>query len=175
VYRDAATGNEREILAPGNADFASIRFDVSPDGRQLAVMGMAKATGELILRLLPVAGGTSRELLRGDQKTGLGWVTWTPDGKFLLFTRYGSDETLRGLWYISTAGGQPRKVTVSGVDDDQIFNMAVHPDGKQLAFTTNASRRYQIWAMENFLPPLKDSVSPAAAAGASATKTTSAP
>ena len=123
---------------------------------------MAQNADGLILRLIPVEGGESRVLFTDNHKTGLGWVTWTPDGKFLVFTRYGSDDKLAGLWYVPAAGGQTRKLEVSG-KDRAILNMAVHPDGKQLAFTTFASRKSEIWALENFLPPLADSKPPAAA------------
>ena len=170
VRRDVQTKDEREILAPATSDFQFFRFAVSPDGRQVAVMGRLKNTEGLIVRLVPVDGGAARDLLVDNHQTGLGWVTWTPDGKFLLFNRYGADDQLAGLWYISAAGGQAHKLQLSGVQDRAIMNVAIHPDGKQLAFNTDENtRKSEIWVLENFLPPLADS-KPAAAANASAAK-----
>ena len=106
----------------------------------------------------------SRELLKVNTPgTFAGSVGWTPDGRFVLFTQLGGDETQSGLWYISANGGEPRKFALSGVEAKNVTRLAIHPDGKQLALSASGTDKSELWALENFLPPLADPKPPAAA------------
>jgi Tol biopolymer transport system component len=176
VSRDLQAQTEKEVLAPGNPAFAprfDFWFDPSPDGRQLALLGEPNADS-MALWLVPLDGGASRELLKvNTARTFAGGVSWTPDGRFILFIQLGGDETQRGLWCISANGGQPRKVALTGIDATKVTRLAVHPGGKQLALFAAATGKSEVWALENFLPPLKDS-SPPPGADASAAKSKSA-
>jgi Tol biopolymer transport system component len=170
VYRDVQTTSEREIVSPDESNFAYLNFDLSPDGRQLAIAGREQETRAAILQLFPINGGAPLELLRTKESAQIGPVTWTPDAHFVLFVLHGADDKEKGLSYISADGGQPRRLEISGVEAKTIQNVSIHPDGKQLALGTFGYRQNEIWAMENFLPPIGDGkTAGAAAAGAPAT------
>jgi Tol biopolymer transport system component len=166
VYRDPQSQTEKEVLTPGNPAFTprlDFWFNPSPDGRQIALLGEPNADS-MALWLVPLVGGASRELLKVTTPgTFAGGVGWTPDGRFILFIQLGGDETQRGLWYISANGGEPRKVALTGVEAKNVTRLAIHPDGKQLALDVRGTGISEVWALENFLPPLKDSAPPAAA------------
>jgi Tol biopolymer transport system component len=124
----------------------------------------------MVLWLIPLDGGSPRELLKINSRSVVGvggGLGWTPDGRFVLFMRLGRSE--RGLWYVSTSGGEARKLAVTGMDASKVYRFYVHPDGKQLALRAVSSSKSEVWALENFLPPLADA-KPAAATDASAAK-----
>jgi Tol biopolymer transport system component len=159
MFRDLRAQTDREILSSEDPAFnggLDFWFDLSPDGRQLALLGEPSGQS-MTLWLIPVDGGAARELLKVNiPGTFAGGVGWTPDGQFVLFTQLGGDETQRGLWYISANGGTPRKVTLTGIDARKVTRLAVHPDGKQLALFASGSGKAEVWALENFLPPLEE-------------------
>jgi Tol biopolymer transport system component len=102
-----------------------------------------------------MAGGNATELVRGAPGEGIGaGLTWSPDSKKVIFVkgRRGDDDR-RGtseLWQVSAKGGEPEKL---GLKYGR--QLRVHPDGNRIAFASGAMRR-EVWAMENFLPPLDD-------------------
>jgi Tol biopolymer transport system component len=165
VYRDLETGREREIFALDSGE-NNFRYEVSPDSRYLALVGREKATDTVTLRLITVDGGTSQDLCR--LKTSVGTLVWTPDGRFVLFTQRANDKE-GSLWYVSSSGGEPRQVELSGIESKSIANLAVHPDGKRIAFTLVGTHKSEVWALENFLPPLADA-KPVAGADASSAR-----
>ena len=60
-----------------------------------------------------------------------------------------------GLWRVSAEGGDAQKLEL---DLDLAVGMPgvrVHPDGRQLAFTSGQPYKLEIWALENFLPDLE--------------------
>jgi dipeptidyl aminopeptidase/acylaminoacyl peptidase len=86
-------------------------------------------------------------------------VTWTPDGKRLLFsTQDWSDAHKHQLWSIAAAGGKP---TLYDVNIGLINHIAVHPDGRRLALQARRNEPDQQWVLERFLPPAKSAAKPA--------------
>ena len=116
---------------------------LSPDGQQFAFV---ECKGGHSLQIAPSAGGETRELLAKAENTG---YLWTPDGRYLLFSRR-KDEATEELWGIPVEGGEPQKLDLA------MRNMSissVHPDGRRIAFTGPGSGRgNEIWVMENILP-----------------------
>ena len=123
----------------------------SPDGQQLAFV--VSCGEEWSIQIAPSSGGDTREVLRlrlrKEEKTWGGrGLTWTPDGRHLLF-RKRKDEAFE-LWRIPVEGGEPQNLglTMSGYS-----NLSVHPDGRRIAFVgPDSARGSEVWAMENFLP-----------------------
>ena len=146
LLRDLKTGQERELIrAAGKLDFA-----LSRDGRQVAFT----MTEDGILKLASVSDGKERELFRVQEPETIQSPTWAPDSHQVLFERRGRRETT-GIWRISAEGGEPQRLELAmrGLRD-----LRVHPDGRRVAFTASPQKRKtEVWVMENFLPPLKDS------------------
>ncbi|MGH9253546.1 MAG: LpqB family beta-propeller domain-containing protein [Vicinamibacterales bacterium] len=122
-----------------------VALAVSPDGLQLAMVLLGG-----IVEVMPAAGGQSREVFRPANELGSTGslrqaLAWTRDQRFLLWVR--GDKS---LWKVPAAGGQPEKV---GIPMENIKNLAVHPDGRQLVFdAATGEPTEEIWALENFLP-----------------------
>ena len=150
VRRDLDTGRETDVYRTP-ASGTQNRLAPSPDGRQLAIIMVDQASKAVVLRVVPVAGGQPRTLFQGDDLALLGFVAWTPDGRYLLFGRHSALEpSLRELWRIPVGGGEPQKLDLAMED---LRNLRIHPDGRRIAFTAGTDRS-EVWVMENFLPDL---------------------
>jgi len=154
--RDLETGRETEIYPPASSPGTPNNLALSPDGRWLA-FGLGNSLESWVLMVMPAAGGEPRELMRLPQAEGsFTGLEWARDGKHLLFTSEnfgGLNRGLKGeLWRISVEGGEPQKVGLA--TQDRGGTLAMHPDGRQIAFTAGETKE-EVWVMENFLPPLK--------------------
>ena len=155
LARDLETGREKELLRTAAPSFAS-GLALSPDGRQLAFATLDLEAGTGALKVMAAQGGEGRELFRGKGKSEyVSWAAWTPDGRQLLFTTLTLPSLEpSGLWRVSAEGGDAQKLEL---DLDLAVGMPgvrVHPDGRQLAFTSGQPYKLEIWALENFLPEL---------------------
>jgi Tol biopolymer transport system component len=133
---------------------AGTRFSVSPDGLSAAFESPTgpKRQGSII-RILRLATCESVEVHRTEEPIQVYAVTWTPDGKRLLFsTQDWSDAHKHQLWSIAAAGGKP---TLYDVNIGLINHIAVHPDGRRLALDARRNEPRQQWVLERFLPPAK--------------------
>ena len=162
VRRDLETGQEKEIYRQAAPpDITGLAL--SPDGNHLSfctlnipadqAYGEANAATNLsyVIRILPAAGGETRELLPGKIQE---WVfpVWARDGKTILFGgRISSPkETKREIWQVPVEGGDPQKISSDLVGR----NIQLHPDGRRIVFTSGNTFK-EIWVMENFLAALK--------------------
>jgi Tol biopolymer transport system component len=135
-------------------------LSVSPDRRQLALDVFDKESKVLVFKIIDMEGKTSRHLLqfRDLQKQGkiVTPPVWTPDGRHLVFGQGTKDKDQAGIWFVPVEGGDARKLNLVGLDPTFIQHIAIHPREPRLAFTNVSQRQYQIWALENFLPPLDE-------------------
>lgn len=106
---------------------------ISPDGKSVAFtinrIDLAKNTGNTDIWLVPMTGGTPRQLTQSDKRDNN--PRWSPDGKKLAFisSRDGNPQ----VWIMELTGGQPHKLTsISTGADGVIWSR----DGKYLAFTS---------------------------------------
>lgn len=108
MARDLETGQEKELLQTRSSD--TPRWDLSPDGQHLALgLGL---TDCYALKIIPVAGGEPRELLRFEKEEEM-WlvgVAWTPDGQYVLFPKWLMGGKGGELWRISAEGSEPQKL-----------------------------------------------------------------
>jgi Tol biopolymer transport system component len=105
----------------------------SPDGSHIAFL-RARYTGHSIRTILFVAAsdGTGRHLLARCGLCGTnygGRPGWSPDGKWIAFSRGGGRES---LWIVPAAGGNPRRLTDCGACADAQPTWA--PNGRLLIF-----------------------------------------
>ncbi len=142
--RELESGREKQLYQNNNL----LRLlDLSPDGKRL-VFGTDNSDDRTYsVLIMPVSGGEPRELCKFHESGRIRLITWTPDGKYVLFT----ENVKKGewaLWRISPEGGEPQKLWQS---DKGNFGLSIHPDGQQIAFSTS-EQDLEIWVMENFLP-----------------------
>jgi Tol biopolymer transport system component len=153
VAHELETGSERELY-PGGANALA----VSPDGMQLALIEYVGSPSRAQLLILPIDGGEPRELLAApgyydvvDWHAGLSWL---PDGSGLLYgkiARQGSS-AVRELWCMSVVGGGSRKIDLAM--EGGVWDVRLHPDGRRIAFAGGSPFEWEVWVMENLLPPV---------------------
>ncbi len=144
LVRDLETGKEKELYRSSSDEYFN-NISLSPDGQWLALLSVLSS-----LKVLPVTGGEPRELCRFEGRLDMS-ITWTADGKYILFAGERSGEQLQELYRIPAEGGEIEKL---GLKMNQFFTLSAHPDGQHLAFSSGgpAAIIHEVWVMENFLP-----------------------
>jgi len=149
VARDLKSGNET-VISERKGIFS---VGVAPDGKQLVVSTQEEKFQ--VVFVMPATGGEARELVRIDAAEANYRVppSWTPDGRYVVFPRgqNGSRTRRVQIWRIAAEGGVPQRL---GLTVDELWWLRVHPDGRRVA-TGALKNNIEIWALENFLPPLK--------------------
>ena len=156
IERDLTTGNN-QVLLPlvGRSQLA-----LSPDGRFLALAGLAYDSGSSrLLQILPTGGGEPRELLRLEEVEKWGasrTVAWTPDSGAVIVIK--KTPARNELWLVPVDGATPRRLDIDAdsftrdADGGLDSGFSLSPDGRQIAFLSGKSVA-EVWALENFLPP----------------------
>ncbi len=150
IVRDLKRGTEKVLYRSDD----KFNISLSPDGQWLALIVVYKEKPRLIV--MPAAGGEPRELCSFEEEDGLIFgsncaITWTADGKYILFTmkELKKDDGKWELCRISADGGELEKL---GLEMSNFFNLSVHPDGRHIAFSSSGQSGSEVWVMENFLP-----------------------
>jgi Tol biopolymer transport system component len=151
IYRvmrvDLETKEKKEIY---RSTQQIIRLDISRDGKFLAFLEPA----DWALKVMSPEGKQPRVVYRFRKNEWATSVAWSPDGKYLLFSKIPLGEDKSGqieLWRISSNGGEPVKLPLEAKGME---NLRIHPDGKRISFNTIA-RGQETYVMENFLPANK--------------------
>jgi Tol biopolymer transport system component len=146
LRRDLDTGRDAELSnMTGPAGIPIVAL--SPDGKWLAFTSVDETLKPYKLNMVPSAGGDVREILRARDDERFRPIQWTPDGRFLRFSKLISSTEPKTpskmeYWRISPDGRNLQKLEGGGY--------LIHPDGRQVAFTTGKSES-ALWALENFL------------------------
>jgi Tol biopolymer transport system component len=161
LVRDLETGRETEFFRPT----PGVRIDdiaLSPDGQQVALTLLEKETRSSVLKVLPIAGGDAKELVRAEEPEAIVGesLSWSSDSGYIVFgkVRASGQEGKTEVLLISSRGGEPHAL---GLAMDSVRDLSFHPDGHHLAFATSAGvmrgdeDKVEVWVMENFLPTLK--------------------
>jgi Tol biopolymer transport system component len=154
VVRDLKSGEERELYRFPTLE-RGIDIALSPDGRWLSFINLGWGAVRSV-RIMPASGGDAREIWSfGETKQGTpgGYHTWTPDGRYILFSAPDpSDLRVWDLWRVPVEGGKPEKMGLQRRWG--IFDLTIRPDGRRLAFANRggASSDSEVWVLENFLP-----------------------
>jgi len=103
VSRASDASDQERLLSPAES---VLPFDVSPDGRELAVEVVRKETGSDLA--IMSADGRLRDLVQGDWDETQGH--FSPDGKWIAYT---SDESGRHEIYVRSTGNVPGRWQIS--------------------------------------------------------------
>jgi dipeptidyl aminopeptidase/acylaminoacyl peptidase len=139
VRLEIETGRESELK---RGDIWSVA--VSPDGKQLAFLDQ-----EGFIAVMPDAGGEVREVFRGPAWVGNATqpLAWTPDQRYLLFTREARpEETGAPLLRVPVSGGPVEQM---GLSMPGIQYIGVQADGKRIYFSANSPD--EVWSLANLL------------------------
>ncbi len=116
--------------------------------------GRSAGPPDLYLKLVNGAVGDEQPLLRPGQVKIPGLPTsWSPDGRFLLYTypqTIGTD-----LWVVPMVGAHTPSVFLKTPFD--ALNGVFSPDGRWVAYESNESGRYEIYVRPFHPPGAKDS------------------
>jgi Tol biopolymer transport system component/DNA-binding winged helix-turn-helix (wHTH) protein len=130
----------RRITSPPSVTEMDNRMEFSPDGKTIAVARTLPSNqGEIYL--VPVSGGPEKKLT-SDNRSVIG-VSWTPDGKHVVFSsnRAGGGYT---LWKISVTDGNLEPVAIGG---ENALNPTIARSGNRLAFV-KANTDTNVWQIE---------------------------
>jgi len=127
-----------------NTDFATNNNNdhvLSFDGKTLGISHHSKDDeNRSIVYTLPVRGGVPKRITAN----GPSYLhSWSPDGKFLIYTGGRNDEF--DIYKISVHGGEEIRLTNSkGLDDGAEYT----PNGRYIYFNSSRSGTMQIWRMK---------------------------
>jgi Tol biopolymer transport system component len=151
VKRQVETGQETELLH----NYPINESAVSPDGQRIVFRSYDEP--DTMLKTMLVSGGDIQEIVRVKNPEwipGYSGLAWTPDGRFVLYLTARQDPQgveKTELWRVDVGTGERKSF---GLAMDRMRNIALHPDGKRIAFDSGMPK-IEIWVMENFLPALK--------------------
>jgi Tol biopolymer transport system component len=156
--RDLRTAAEREVFRHPLLQLSN--FEVSPDGRHLAVrLGIDRSSQTFSILMVPVTGGEPRVLARVPAAASINaWyqMSWTPDSRALLTGRRSG--AAAELWLIETETGRERKLDIDvsawSMSTGPFSGFALSPAGDSIAFLMGKSE-VEVWALENFLSALE--------------------
>jgi Tol biopolymer transport system component len=149
-------GEDRTLFEARKADdprvqpFLLTALALSSNGQWLAFKYLAK--DHVSLMVIPAAGGEARELLRESSAERIHdarGIAWTPDGRYILFSKRPNSRSPYELWRIPAEGGEQQKL---GLALPELSNLSLNPDGRRLAFAAGQTVTEEVWVMENFLP-----------------------
>jgi Tol biopolymer transport system component len=106
IYQIFLDTLEKRRLTQAPSGIGDWRFEVSPDGATLAFIRYERP-GVGDLNVAPMQGGQARKLT--DWYAGLGGVTWTPDGREIVYSVESGPDT--GLWRIPAHESGSRRGT----------------------------------------------------------------
>jgi Tol biopolymer transport system component len=113
---------------------------ISPDGQLLAISDQSGPDKKSHVYIVPLAGGTPRQVTPNGPSY---WHGWSPDGKALAFTGQRGDNF--DIYTIPAAGGEEtRLTTAAGLDDGPEYS----PDGVSIYFNSERTGHMQIWRMK---------------------------
>ena len=123
----------------------------SPDGREIAFTRL-RADGTGAVFLIPSTGGSERKLVElegsgwsGDNPIPLGAVSWSPDGKTLVFSEAGATRDTARIVRLSIATREKESLTNPSEKTRGDFGPEFSPDGRQIAFVRSEGAEFGDW------------------------------
>lgn len=137
LYRLPADGSAAPVkIDTGFATACNNDHGISPDGRWIVVSDKVEH-GKSCIYILPVEGGTPRQVTRNLPSY---WHGWSPDSRTLSYCGIRND--VFDIYTISVDGGEEVRMTFGeGRNDGPDYS----PDGRWIYFNSSRSGRMQIW------------------------------
>lgn len=105
-----ATGVRRQITSTTTEPYGDVTAAVSPDGDDVAFVRCVRRNCDVWAT--PISGGEPRRVTH-ESYPGLRGITWTPDGRTLIFSARAGSQSYR-LWQVAANGrGDPEPVSLS--------------------------------------------------------------
>ena len=149
VYRNLEDGSEKDLYraVPGERLWMS----VSPEGQEIAVMELAADRKTRTLKVIPANEQKPSKLCTfKDDSIQFPAMGWTPDSKYIYFSRIIGEDAPTSVWRIEASGGEPQRL---GSPSAGLISLSFHPDGKRVVFSGyTIGKSDELWVMENFLP-----------------------
>ena len=142
--RDLATGTDKTLYESAAVGQYDLR--VSHDGTRLAIRNGNIAVVDL-------RTGQVREIYHTPEQSAIGiWaMDWSADDRQLhTVVRPGFGLEKMESWIFPVDGGEPKRIAIP----KEMRGISFSPDGKHVA-TSRVTQRFQLWALENFLPAKK--------------------
>lgn len=105
-------------------------FDLSPDGRRVAIARAGPIGAGEVMMVTDLARGVTSSLT-GRENKEVNDPVWSPDGRLLAFRAYRGD---RSLLIVKSADGGPERVLADGLFGE-VFTEGWSPDGRYLAIS----------------------------------------
>lgn len=113
VLRDLGTGEERSVVE--GRILSQTEPALSPDGRRVAFQVPHGHGDGWELRIASVdRPGSTMLLVNGDDRLPLA-PSWSPDGRWIVFSEAGHDEVMR-LHRVPVEGGPTEEITITGME-----------------------------------------------------------
>jgi Tol biopolymer transport system component len=149
VHRDLEDGSDKDLYkaAPGER----IWMSASPRRQEIAVMELAAYIKTRTLKIIPVNEQKSSVLCTfRDDNRNFPAMGWTPDSKYIYFSRVTGEDEEPSVWRIKVSGGELQRL---GSPTPGLICLSFHPDGKRVALCgLTRGKSDELWVMENFLP-----------------------
>jgi dipeptidyl aminopeptidase/acylaminoacyl peptidase len=140
IRRLALGAADPTVIATGAQIHCNNDHGISADGKWLAISDQSGEDKKSHVYVLPIGGGTLRQVTKNSPSY---WHGWSPDGKTLAFTgeRGGSFD----IYSIPAAGGDETQLTkAAGFNDGPDYS----PDGAYIYFNSERTGHMQIWRMK---------------------------
>jgi Tol biopolymer transport system component len=131
-------------------------FELSPDGERLAIVTSDEQWAKdfvVAIKVRGLSGAGTKEVARMAPRENVTSLAWTPDGKRLVYTKAlpNTNQGVEGpteVWATEVDSGQSVKLKFSL---PHIRDIAIHPDGRQIAFLAGLYGGQDLWVMEGLM------------------------
>jgi dipeptidyl aminopeptidase/acylaminoacyl peptidase len=111
----------------------------SPDGKQVAYGDVG---GGIAVK---AADGTAEPKMLWQSKTNTWPLSWSPDGKLIVFRVQDPKTGGLDLWIVDADGSKPARPLIATPAEEMAGKIS--PDGKWLAYTSNESGRREVYVV----------------------------
>lgn len=156
ILRNIQSGKEEIVYNSPEKLQIYCPYQLSPDGRLMALVTSTQfRTDEFatVIKILQLHGNETRELLRLAPRENVNSITWTPDGKRLVYNlqRESSDGGMSGsreLWVVAVDSGENLQIKLP---HQRVMHPSIHPDGRKIVFQAGDWEGHEVWVMEGMM------------------------